>query len=295
MKMHGETIEELERETAAPPPTSLNNILEAPVIASDMSAADSATVSSNSLLDGDGFDAEASHQSFLEALRQWRGEPAPTSTTPAAPSSLPPKYTSKSVKKQAVAASNVANSNASSNSTISSETNTFIQQTVAPAVGDTAIKFEFKNRTGLCYFDQLRLQRGLASPAEKNNDATLNSTSMNSVNEQQSRDAVGEEKEEWEGWDSNDELAFLEIMTSKKKTQDEIVANHCNSSLVMEPPSDDDKDNDKSGEEASEQPWVLVMQDITGMEDEVIMESLDAGILVECIPTTRLQVIHPKD
>ena len=307
MKMHGETIEDLERETTTTllPPPSLNNIAEAPVITSDMPAADTATtISSNSLLDGEGFDAEASHQSFLEALRQWRGEPAPSSSTPAAPSTLPPKPSFTSVKKQA---GPNPNGNASSNSTISSETNTFFQQTVAPAVGETAIKFEFKNRTGLCYFDQLRLQRGLLSPSEnKSDDATLNwttTTTANSLKEQGSRDVVVEEEkqdakeeDEGEGWDSNDEQAFLEIISSKKKHQDEIAVNHSNTSLVMEAPSDH-KEKDKNEESASdpEQPWILVMQDITGMEDEAIMESLDAGILVECIPTTRLQVIHPKD
>jgi hypothetical protein len=275
MKVHGESIDDLERESDTPPP-SFNNILESESLAE-------ATLSpSHSLLDGDVFDAEASHQSFLEALRQWRGETAPP---PAAPSTLPPKQPSSSpFKKQPqLPTSSVG----TSNSTISSETNTFFQQTTSPPSEDS-IKFEFKSTSELSYFDKLRLQKGLVSPREETVEASTMHPSLSPADKDQRCEIVvnGAESEEIEDeWDSNDEQAFLEIVSKKDDKANILESN----SVAREEESQD------GGQESHEPAWVLVMQDITGMEDEVIMESLDAGIMVECIPTTRLRVILPED
>ena len=256
------------------------------------------TNTQDSLLEGDEFDPNASHQSFLEALRQWRGEPVQMEQSASKhPLPIPHPPTTKNM-----APANTANYQRSktpsmdehlysTNSSISTETNTFDQ-----IEEKKPVQFEFMATNDLSYFDRLRLQKGY-NPNPKSPVPVENLERTDTVKPIKGNDCDDideKQSKEDEEWDSEDEQLFLQIFSQKKSKPEDL----------------HDDQNDQTCEFKIEQDWdnlgftgltpkpsndrcILIMQDITGFEDESIMDSLDAGIMVECIPTTRLKVVEP--
>ncbi|KAJ3299919.1 hypothetical protein HDV03_002573, partial [Kappamyces sp. JEL0829] len=216
-------------------PTSMKNYSDPadPDTGDAARASQSPPPSSHSLLDGPGFDAEESHQSFLEALQQWRGA---ASETPISKPSSPLPQSARPSSTQAAG-----------------------QQTMPQTQSDIVIAFQPKQ---LSYFDMLKREKSRpATPSRVRTPAPI----------------VEEEREPTEEWGDAEEAMLEEILA---KTRPNRAVSSC---PVPEPATGDGT------------VYVLEMQDITENEDDFILEALNRGEMVECIPSSKLVVVFPSE
>lgn len=163
-----------------------NNINEKDTVQQSTIERPASIQNNSSLLQGEEFDAEASHKSFLDALREWRGE-----TTKKEPENEQPKVQFNHHIPQAIATSSYEIDAG--------------QQTVQQ---DKPVNFEVPD-SSLSYFDRLRL-----SKARNSGTATPLTLTLPLSDEPPSLS-----EEEVLEWDEEDEDFYLEIIRRRRQSK----------------------------------------------------------------------------
>jgi hypothetical protein len=238
------------------------------------------------LLDGD-FDEEANSKSFQEALKAWRDT---SSSSNLAKESTAPPY-SKEISQDVEIDSRVGSTNLLHNFNQCNGGNgqqhcTQGGTNEGQQTETTQIEVRFgKNRS---YLDELLLK-------SKYKNSVIHSGNRNELSGVCKCDDTKYYQKEW---DDEDEEMLLEILT--KRSQKAI----CTESLVEVISEEEvaiEEEEMAQFKEIMHSRWLLYqskmkeeirMEDVTETEDDVILEALDKGRMVECIPSTKLSIIH---
>ena len=248
---------------------------------------------STSLLDGE-FNADESHASFLEALKEWRkGAPSTTTTTTTTAAHPTSSTVAQSTTTHSSSSCKVrpttTPSSSSSDGFMTGETDT-AQQT--PALQQKPLVWTFQN--SLSYFDRLRIGK-LLEDMSHTSGASLETPV---VKRDTSKGEEGSEEEKNTSWDQEDEELFIEIL-QKMQSRPAVPEADVKPKEVstqqemdqMQQEMDQTQQEEKLNNDNVEW-WCIEVEDVTDREDQVIMGLLDAGIMVECIPPSRLVVIQ---
>jgi hypothetical protein len=238
----------------------------------------------NSLLDGE-FDEDANRKSFQQALQQWRTGSTEELATQnklslkenqqiisITESLLDGEYNEEANRVAFQEALHQWRSGPRLNTPQKEEG----QQTATLLKSKIHVEFE----SGLSYLDKLTLQTKM-QPLEY---VPIPKQCIDEI----------DSKESEEEWDEEDEILFKDLIEKRSSKRESAPEN------VRYQKNDLEWDQEEISmflellelREAKHSDMCLTMEDITAFEDDYILETLQAGRMVECIPSSKLKIIE---